>query len=227
MNRPGCIADATLQAYHAGDVSAELMDAVADHVRGCATCLERLDQLSTCHDPLLQALRQEQSPIVVRQDPIVDEVVAKVLARDGAETPDAAPAAALAPGTMLDEYRLIERIGAGGMGAVFRAVHVRLDRDVAVKVIQPRWRQDERMAGRFQSEMKAIGKLRHPNIVAATDAGEAAGVLYLVMELERGSDLAEYVRRHGPLLIAESCDYARQAALGLQAAHEAGLVHRD
>jgi serine/threonine protein kinase len=80
---------------------------------------------------------------------------------------------------------------------------------------------------RFNREMKAVGKLDHPHIVRATDAGEADGTHYLVMEFVEGIDLAELLKRNGPLPIAAACELVRQAALGLQAAHARGMVHRD
>ena len=88
-----------------------------------------------------------------------------------------------------------------------RALHLRLDKEVALKVIRPIGSRDRQMRERFEREMKAIGRLRHPQIVLATDAGEAQGVLYLVMELEQGADLAHYVRERGPLWGSCGCGW--------------------
>src|SRR5262249_40919805 len=136
------------------------------------------------------------------------------------------PEASAALGT-LGHYRLVAKLGEGGMGAVYKAVHTKLERVVALKVLPAERLADPQAVTRFEREMRAVGKLQHPNIVAAHDAGEIDGTHYLVMELVEGSDLARLVRDRGPLPIAEACELIRQAALGLAHAHEHGLVHRD
>jgi serine/threonine protein kinase len=136
------------------------------------------------------------------------------------------PAALHLPFT-LGQYQVLARIGKGGMGVVYRGLHTRLKKAVAIKILPAECTPDARAVARFQREMEAIGRLDHPNIVRATDAGDAAGVHYLVMELIDGIDLSRLVRRHGPLAVAPACDLVRQAAAGLHCAHEHGLVHRD
>jgi serine/threonine protein kinase len=130
-------------------------------------------------------------------------------------------------GRLLGEYRLLERIGRGGMGQVFRALHLRLDKLVALKVLPSDRFGDPQAVARFEREMRAVGRLDHPNIVLARDAGEVDGIHFLVMELLDGVDLAALVRKSGPLDVAIACEMIRQAASGLQHAHERGLVHRD
>jgi len=140
------------------------------------------------------------------------------------------PKAESAPSVLpfvLGQYRVVEKIGEGGMGAVYRALHGRLKKAVALKVLSPGRSADAQAVSRFEREMEAIGRLNHNNIVRATDAGEADGVHYLVMELIDGIDLARLVRLTGPLPVAAACELMRQAAAGLQYAHENGLVHRD
>lgn len=127
----------------------------------------------------------------------------------------------------LRDYRLVREIGRGGMGAVFEAIHVPLDRRVALKVL-PQDRMENREAvSRFQREMRAIGKLDHPNIVRAQDAGEVDGQHFLVMEFVDGVDLAVLAKRVGPLPIPEACELIRQVAIGLSHVHKHRLVHRD
>lgn len=225
MNALECPSDLTLRAYQEGSVDLAQLDAVAQHVHACASCVERLQELESIDDPLLRALRRQQVGQAAPADPLMAAAVSKVLS-DSEKLPSAGPGD-LGPESVLNEYRLLEKLGAGGMGTVYRALHVRLGKEVALKVIQPLRGHDARVRERFQREMKAIGRLRHPHIVLATDAGQAQEVLYLVMELEHGEDLASYVRRSGPLPIIEACTYAEHAALGLQCAHAAGLVHRD
>ncbi len=131
------------------------------------------------------------------------------------------------PPFVLGQYRVVEKIGEGGMGAVYRALHGRLKKAVALKILPHGRDADAQSIARFEREMEAIGRLNHDNIVRATDAGEADGVHYLVMELIDGIDLARLVRLAGPLPVAAACELVRQAAVGLQYAHENGLVHRD
>jgi hypothetical protein len=131
------------------------------------------------------------------------------------------------PRTLLDEYEILEKLGEGGMGTVHKARHRRLDRVVALKVLSKERTADSRAVARFEREMRAVGWLDHPNIVRAMDAREAAGVRFLVMEYVVGMDLGEVARLCGPLSIANVCEVKRQAALGLQYAHENGLIRRD
>ncbi|WP_254508138.1 bifunctional serine/threonine-protein kinase/formylglycine-generating enzyme family protein [Anatilimnocola floriformis] len=128
---------------------------------------------------------------------------------------------------VLGDYVLLDKIGAGGMGQVFKARHRHMKRLAAIKLLPPAFTQDEAAVKRFQREVEAAAKLSHPHIVQAYDAGVQRGVWYLVMELVDGRDLASVVALEGPLPIATALDYVRQAALGLAFAHENGIVHRD
>lgn len=127
----------------------------------------------------------------------------------------------------IDQYLLVERLGEGGMGQVYTARDTRLDRLVALKVIRKEKLDHPNAVRRFQREVRAAAQLDHPNIVRALDAGEANGTWYFAMELVAGTDLARRLRESGPLPILEACEYVRQAALGLEHAHEKGMVHRD
>jgi serine/threonine protein kinase len=127
----------------------------------------------------------------------------------------------------LANYELGDRIGTGGMGTIYRATHVLLERTVAVKIISPEVFSDPEAVLRFVHETRAVGALDHPNIVRATDAGCEHGIHFLVTEYIEGEDLAEVVKRRGPLSVADACEVICQAALGLAHAHERGLVHRD
>jgi WD40 repeat protein/serine/threonine protein kinase len=128
---------------------------------------------------------------------------------------------------VLGPYQLLERLGEGGMGQVFKARHCKLGRVVALKVIHPECLADADSVRRFRREIQAAAQLDHPHVVRAYDAGEAGGRHFLVMECVAGIDLKRLVKERGPLPVAEACAYARQAALGLQHAHERGMVHRD
>jgi serine/threonine protein kinase len=127
----------------------------------------------------------------------------------------------------LGPYTILERLGEGGMGQVFKARHHQLGRTVALKVIRQDYAADAEAVGRFYREMQATGKLTHPNVVRASDSGPVGSTHMLIMEYVPGIDLDRLVRQSGPLPVSEACEYVRQAALGLQHIHEHGLVHRD
>jgi len=127
----------------------------------------------------------------------------------------------------LGVYKLYGKLGSGGMGEVYRAVHTEMDREVAIKVLPPGHLKNERSVARFKREIKAVAKLKHPNIVEAYDAREVDGTRFLVMECVDGMSLATIAKRVGQLPVADACELIRQAAVGLQCAFEHGLVHRD
>jgi serine/threonine protein kinase len=133
----------------------------------------------------------------------------------------------LAPGRMLGHYRIVERLGAGGMGQVYKAVHPVMERTVALKIISPKLVQESSARARFQREVRHAARLIHPNIVVAHDAAEEEGLWFLVMEYIEGRDIAQLLSRYGRPSVAMACEIIRQAALGLQYAHEHGMVHRD
>jgi len=128
-------------------------------------------------------------------------------------------------GRKFGRYEVIDELGAGGMGVVYRARDTRLDRTVAVKVLPPSI-ANETARRRFLLEARSAGALSHPNIVAVYDAGEADGSDFLVMELVRGRPLSE-VLAEGPVPVAHAVHIATQIASGLMAAHAVGLLHRD
>lgn len=124
-------------------------------------------------------------------------------------------------------FVILERIGEGGMGQVFKARQKMLSRTVALKVIRKECMNNPKVINRFKREIRAAGQLSHPHIVRAFDADQVNGTYYIAMEYIDGVDLAKYVRDNGPLPINQACEYIRQAALGLQHAFERGMVHRD
>jgi serine/threonine-protein kinase len=128
---------------------------------------------------------------------------------------------------VLGQYQLLDKIGEGGMGKIYKARQRNLDRIVALKVIRPECLAKPKVLSRFQREIRASGHLSHPNIVRAFDADQVNGTYFIAMEYIDGVDLARMVRENGPLPVTQACDFIRQAALGLQHAHERGMVHRD
>ncbi len=129
-------------------------------------------------------------------------------------------------GERLGQYEILGKLGKGGVGAVFKARHTELGKVVALKMLRDE-RPDEVTIARFKNEIRAVGRLDHPNIVVAHDAGQSGGIHFLVMEYVDGMDLAQLVERRGRLSTADACEVIRQAAVGLQHAYERGLVHRD
>jgi len=225
-----------LSDYALGRLLDDDLDAVAEHVEQCGPCQQTLSHLHMADDTLVRGLAGRPPETPFGEEPELAAALAAI--RQVSAEPDAEatqnldrPASLSAcdaqPLGTLRDYDLLAPLGQGGMGTVYRARHLRLDRLVAVKVLPAeRMRQPEAIA-RFHREMKAVGNLDHPNIVRAHDAGEVDGKHFLVMELVDGVDLSALAEREGPLPAADACELVRQAAVGLDHAHRNGLVHRD
>jgi serine/threonine-protein kinase len=132
-----------------------------------------------------------------------------------------------AHGLVVGRYVILERLGAGGRGRVFKAQHRLMGRLTALKVIAPQIASRASSIARFHREMRLIGRLDHPNVIRAFDADQVGDLLYIVMEYVAGRSLDRVIEDRGPLPAAEVVDYVTQAALGLAHAHERGIVHRD
>jgi len=128
---------------------------------------------------------------------------------------------------VLGSYLLIERLGEGGMGHVYKARHRGLGKIVALKVIRKDRLTNTEAVKRFHREIQAVAQLSHANVVMAYDADTANGLHFFAMEYVEGTDLGKWVKDRGPLPVEQACDFIRQAALGLQHAFEKGLIHRD
>ncbi|MDX1584979.1 MAG: serine/threonine-protein kinase, partial [Thermoanaerobaculia bacterium] len=129
-------------------------------------------------------------------------------------------------GARLGPYEIVESIGAGGMGEVWRAKDTRLDREVAIKVLPTGFAKNEQFLQRFEREARAISSLNHPHICTLFDVGVEEGAHYLVMELIEGESLADRLKK-GPLSLHDVLRYGRQIASALDAAHRQGVIHRD
>ncbi|GEM_PF-3318630 len=236
-----------LSAFALGQLESAALDAVENHLANCPACCDTLNQIK--EDTFVGLVRQAKvdegnasSVGLATQDeadsprPLAE--AATLAAAD--HTPSAAiassatePAAAILvadiPADLANHarYRIEELIGTGGMGAVFKAEHRMMKRSVALKVINPKFIQSKQAAERFRREVEAAGRLVHPNIVHSYDAEQAGDVHFLIMEYVKGTDLQKVLEQRGPLPVAEACEYIRQAAVGLQHAHENGMVHRD
>ncbi|MFK8111250.1 MAG: protein kinase, partial [Rubripirellula sp.] len=201
----------------------------AEHVEACAACQAELDVLT---DPIATQLgsltKQQQRLWHLAFASISDELPTAVGGLSNSLL-SLSPACLVPVETPeLPGYEFIGAIAAGGMGTVFQAKHLKLGRDVAIKLMRPS--RDPRLAMQFEQEMKAVGQLSDVHVVQAYDAGECNGIPYLVMELLDGCDLGKFTRVEADadrLPIETVCDYIGQAARGLQTAHDAGMVHRD
>jgi formylglycine-generating enzyme required for sulfatase activity/tRNA A-37 threonylcarbamoyl transferase component Bud32 len=127
----------------------------------------------------------------------------------------------------MGKYQLLEKIGAGGMGQVYKAFHSGTERIVAIKVILGKGKIDPAVIKRFEREVKAAAKLVHSNIITVFDADQADGRIFMVMEYIKGDDLGELLRKKGQLSVSETVNYILQAARGLKYAHDQGVIHRD
>ncbi len=132
-----------------------------------------------------------------------------------------------AKGLAIGRYVVLDKLGAGGMGVVFKAEQRKLRRVVALKILPPSITREPEALVRFHREAEAAAKLDHPNLVRAIDADEAGGMHFLVMEFVDGRDLGKLVRARGPLAAGQAIDAILQAARGLSAAHWRGIIHRD
>jgi len=227
-----CPDNAVLSDLVLGKLPREAIEQLSKHVEACSTCQGLLDTLDDLADSVVRDIRAASSQVQIDEHleqqireaakigPAVWSVKSQRMPRGQREADDLA-------GQHLGQYELLERIGRGGMGVVWRAMHTRLKRHAAVKLLSNDRLCDSQAVARFAREMEAVGRLDHPNLVRAHDAGEVDGQLYLAMEYLDGADLSRVVRNHGPLAVADACEVVRQTAQGLQCAHEHGLVHRD
>lgn len=225
-----CPSSDELARFCRGDLSSSRLDEVAEHLEACSHCQSSLSEVGRASDELLSELRRLPDFDVPPDDAFRREIAdleSKSSSFFGDTLDERTSEMVAALPLRVGEYAILEPVGRGGMGTVYRAVHTRLDKVVALKALSSHRLGDVSAVARFAREMRAVGKLSHANIVAATDAGEIAGAPFLVMEFVEGIDVARLVKRHGPLGVAEACEIVRQAAVGLQYAHQHKLVHRD
>jgi len=147
---------------------------------------------------------------------------------DGTVLKRAAKEDALIGQVLAGKYRIDEKIDEGGMGCVYRATHVLMEKTVAVKVLHPALAADDKIVARFTREAKAASRISHPHAISVTDFGESEnGVVYMVMEYLRGRTLKDVIRSEGPMPLARAAEIVRQVAGALEAAHAEGVIHRD
>lgn len=226
-----CPSDARLADWLDGKVSGTEWEELTEHIEQCSACQNALERVGDDSGTIAAELRlgsdggspaDEATHIVRHHNESTGAVGAPSWFRPRQNNADDPLI-----GTLFGQYRIEEKIGQGGMGTVYRATHTSLSKTVALKLLPPHALSDAESVERFQREMRAIGGLNHPNIVGAHDAGSIDGIHYLVMEFIEGEDLASFIRTQGRLSPRSACKLIRQAATGLQHAHEHGLIHRD
>ncbi|MGE3809212.1 MAG: serine/threonine-protein kinase, partial [Gemmataceae bacterium] len=203
-----------LVAFDQGKLATVRLRTIEDHVAGCAECCRKLEEVPD--DRLIALLRG--LPVQETREWCGDNTPQAGWAGHGE-----------LPRELRDHprYRVLELLGVGGMGAVYKAQHLLMERTVALKTIRTDLTARPQVVERFRQEVRAAAQLAHPNIVHAFDAEQAGDLHFLVMEYVTGEALDKVVAEHGALDFARACDYVRQAARGLQQAHERGMVHRD
>lgn len=192
---------------------------------GCDLFLEKLSEVGVLSPDEFDSMSESASSHDRANDP---RQLASQLVSEGKLTEYQASALLKGkPDLLIDKYLILDLIDVGGMGMVFKAIHRTMNRVVAVKMISQQLLSSPEQVKRFQREVRVAATLEHPNIVRSYDADQTGGVHFLVMEYVRGQNLNQIARTSGPLPLPQAVDCIRQSAVGLQHAHENGIVHRD
>lgn len=204
-----------LRDYLSGRLLAGDLDLLENHLQHCDACEQAATEIDNKPDTLVELLQSESPPTAEQKASFETHPLSTSRLTPFPEIGEIA------------SYELIRELGSGGMGAVYLARHIKLDKQVAVKLLPALPAKMPEFVARFEREMRAAGRLEHPSIVRTTDAGEQDGVHYLVMDAIDGLDLSRIARATETISVTDACEVARQAALGLAHAHENGIVHRD
>lgn len=242
-----CPSPQRLRSFLFGQLAADDLTAMTAHLSECRLCQARLGELDDSkRDPLASAASTSSLwPRSAGAGPEPDKshflaMLSQLGKKCGLDLPSswrnsldepppdqpATPAPQPIP-QQLGQYQLLEVIGEGGMGIVYRARHVVMKRERALKLLHPSRVANAPDLARFYREIEAVARLEHPHIVVGHDAQEAQGHHFLVMEFVNGLNLSRLLASLGKLPIADACELVRQAAVGLEYAHARGLVHRD
>lgn len=228
MNPESCPNPDELRSFVRCNLSEQQADSISEHLDHCPACEETVVGLERDGDTIAERIKQAAAQPTFAHEPECQQLMQSLL--DGTAMSSAESSSAEAPveiAEILRDYQIVAKLGEGGMGAVYKAVHQRLKKTVALKVLPTNRIGDQPAVARFEREMEVLGQLNHPHIVQALDAGEHEGQHYLVMEYVEGCDLSDIVKRCSPQSVADACLLISQAAAGLQYAHEHGFVHRD
>jgi serine/threonine protein kinase len=216
-----------LAEYLAGKISPSLEGEIETHLRDCRACQSAAAAGEPASDSMLRAIRRSAVADSGHSPPELAAALQAVGLLASPETLPSSKDVAADTGRLIRDYELQKKLGEGGMGAVYLAMHTRLKKPVAIKLLKSDRTKDASAIARFAVEMEAVGKLEHPHIVRALDAGDENGTHFLVMEYLAGIDLARLVRGLGRMELPDACELIRQAALGLHHAHDNEVIHRD
>lgn len=253
MKNTACPSSHMLSAFVIGRTTESEAVAIETHLNTCPDCLNSLDQSS--EDPLVAAVKvclpaikdgveSLNSDLSGIERPLIDRERETQVLPTPSNDVETSPSVAGFGDTVehyrfltppedgrgigrLGPYRILEQIGSGGMGAVFRAEDPQLQRPLALKVMRAHSLTSPGAHERFLIEARAVAKLKHDNVVTIYQVGEDRGVAFIAMELLEGESLESLLTRERRLTIAKACQIGKEAALALSAAHSAGLVHRD
>ena len=217
--------DQTLSAYGLGKLDDASAETVSKHLEDCDSCQRRVAELSS--DEFLGRLQNAQ---VKSDKSAADWPPSGVSATEGARGPVVPPPPVdTLPPELVDhpDYEIVRELGRGGMGVVYLARNKLMGRLEVLKVVGGQLVERPGVRDRFLREVQSAAKLQHKNIVAAYSAIRLGESIVLAMEFIDGEDLAKMVKSRGPLPVVHACYFIYQAALGLQHAHERGMVHRD
>jgi serine/threonine protein kinase len=235
-----CPTSDRLQDYVLGKLPEQESDELYGHLAGCDCCQQKLEASDSQNDSFVGQFKIDGESESFHQEPAFWQAtdrakdIAGLLSRRVLGDVEISGLEGLAnshgPETFppfIGEYQVDRVLGRGGMGTVYLGHHTKLDRAVALKVISRHRLADPKTQGRFASEMKAVGRMNHPNIVAAHDAREVDGTAVLVTEYIDGLNVGSIIRRVGPLTVADATRIACDVAAALGAINDAGLIHRD
>ncbi|MGO9600322.1 MAG: protein kinase domain-containing protein, partial [Isosphaeraceae bacterium] len=217
--------DQTLRSYGLGKLEVSQWHAVNDHLAECRACRLRVAEMTS--DTFLDRLRKAQ-PGAELGPPVGSSLPG--LSMMGGEAPAGLPppASTLPPGLSdHPDYEILRELGRGGMGVVYLADNKLMGRREVLKVVSSHLLDRKGVLERFLREIRAAALLQHPNVVSAYSATRVGESIVFAMQYVEGYDLAKLVEKSGPLPVAHACNFVYQAALGLQHAHERGMVHRD
>lgn len=228
MKSDSCPNPEELRLFVSCKVSEPRAELISEHLELCPECEETVVGFERESGTLAERVKQPVAPPKFTHEPECQRLMQSLLGKSGAHLSGASGVEDSREVVRnLRDYQIEAKLGEGGMGTVYKAVHQRLKKAVALKVLPTHRIGDQPAIARFAREMEVLGQLNHPNIVQALDAGEHEGQHYLVMEYVEGCDLSDVVQRCSPLRITDACLLISQAAEGLQYAHEHGFVHRD
>jgi serine/threonine protein kinase len=227
MNAPPSThpSEQTLSSYGLGKLEDSSAEAVNEHLEQCPACRKRVAEMSA--DSFLERVRDAQarpdSPV-----PVSSSTAGLSMLAGGSPSSAPPPTSSLPPGLAYHpDYQILRELGQGGMGVVYLVHNKLMKRKEVLKVVGSHLINRRGVLDRFLTEIGNAGQLHHANIVTAYAALRLGESIVFAMEYVEGLDLTKLVKARGPLPVAHACNYIHQAALGLQHAHEQGMVHRD